>query len=106
MGLKINHWDICWASVKYEDIKKFKTRPIVILFENENIFTALKCTTHYPRNNFDYQLKYCEEYNLKKITIVRTNKLICVPSKDIIRKIGKLRIDDILSINNLLKKST
>lgn len=106
MGLEINRWDICWAAVKYEDIQIFKNRPIIILSEYKNVFTALKCTTHCPRNNFDYQLKYCKEYNLKKITVVRTNKLVCVPSKSIIHKISKLRIDDILNINNLLKMST
>ena len=99
-------WDVYLANVKYEDIEESKIRPVLIL-QNGSMVTidCLKMTSQPPRRG-EYTLQKWKEAGLKKQTVVRISKLLQLDSSQIIKRIGRLDLVDIIALDQLLDHSS
>lgn len=73
--IKIEQWEVWWATVKYEDSDEEKIRPVVILdCNNAFCIDVAKVTTHKPRDLFDHQITDLESCGLHRASTVRLDK--------------------------------
>ena len=98
-------WEVWLASVRFDDSKEIKTRPVVIYEDKIAYIISFKVTSHEPRKNFigEYQLKNWKAAGLKKKSVVRLHKKLKMYESDFIKKIGDLDDCDIFSICQLLR---
>lgn len=78
----------------YKDMDVEKTRPCVIVgnrkFEKDTDVVIAKITSHPPRNEYDVQLKYWEEYGIKFESTVRCSKLFTIKEELLMYKVGEI----------------
>ena len=95
-------WDIYLANVKYEDIEEFKVRPVLILQSGEAVaIECLKMTSQPPRAG-EYVLCEWQKAGLRKQTVVRVGKRLRLNSSEIIKRMGRLDLTDIVALEQLL----
>ncbi|MCM1364264.1 MAG: type II toxin-antitoxin system PemK/MazF family toxin [Faecalibacterium sp.] len=95
-------WEIYLANVKFEDIDESKIRPVLILQDGNFVpIECLKMTSQSPRKG-EYALRNWKEAGLRKPTVVRISKTLRLHPSEIIKRIGKLDLADIVSLEQLL----
>lgn len=97
-------WDIWLAKVKFEDEpEKFKIRPVVIYDHQKALILSYKVTGQPPKEQYmDYELQQWKEAGLDTISTIRLQKLLPLEERDFVKKIGRLKIKDILAIKIIL----
>ena len=100
--MRCKKWEVWFAKVKFEDSDIIKKRPVLIVGEKQGFIISLKMTTHYPRNNAEYTLKYWARVGLDKETTIRTSKICVLKDNDLVRKMGHLAEYDMIQIQNIL----
>lgn len=102
--MHFERWEVWFASVRFEDSREVKARPVVITDSGEVYVLALKVTSHAPRDMWDeYALVYWREAGLIKPSTVRISKRLRLKPGDMIRKIGMLHPADIMSIVRIMQ---
>ena len=76
----------------YYDSQAGHERPGVIVGseEGEQDVLLAKLTTHSPRNFFDHQLEFWQEYGLKKPSIVRCTDLMYIKKSELKFRVAKV----------------
>ncbi|WP_251440314.1 type II toxin-antitoxin system PemK/MazF family toxin [Veillonella intestinalis] len=99
-----NEWEVWWALVKFEDSNQAKTRPVIVLENNQAYILSLKVTSHGPRKNFngEFDLMKWNEAGLERPSTVRLSQPLKLKEKDFKSKIGDLDAFDIYAIQQLL----
>ena len=100
--MKYEKWEVWLANVRFEDISGTKKRPVLILDKKHGIAVSLKMTTHQPRNASEYALRDWAKVGLRRVTTVRTGKVLHLQNTDFIQKIGRLSDYDILQIQTII----
>lgn len=98
-------WDIYLARVTYEDVIGSKIRPVLVL-QNGNMITieCLKMTGQSPRAG-EYTLQEWSKAGLNKPTVVRIGKRLHLNTSEIIKRIGRLDLADIVALEQILDNS-
>lgn len=95
-------WEVWLAAVQFEDSPEVKKRPVVVTSTGDVYVLALKVTSHPPRNQWgEYALMEWQAAGLRKPSTVRISKLLHLLPTDLVYKIGKLDIVDILAIRKI-----
>lgn len=103
--IKIEQWEVRWATVKYEDSDEEKIRPVVILdCNNAFCIDVAKVTTHKPRDLFDHQITDIESCGLHRASTVRLDKKIPISESQLKTKLGKLSKADIFQLKIILRR--
>lgn len=95
-------WDIYLAKVKYEDVEDYKIRPVLVLQSGEAVtIECLKMTGQPPRAG-EYILREWRKAGLRKQTVVRVGKRLRLRTSEIIKRIGRLDLIDMVALEQLL----
>jgi len=100
--MKCKKWEVWFANVKFEDTDEIKKRPVLIIGNNSGLAISLKITTHEPRYNSDYPLKYWARAGLDKESVVMTSKILYLKDEDLVRYFGRISEHDMLQIQNIM----
>lgn len=99
-------WEIYWAKVGFEETDESKIRPVVILNNEIEYVETIKVTTKFPKkyDSFDYRLLKSKEAGLKEESTARVSKQPKIFKEYIFKKIGNLKLEDIIKIRHLLER--
>jgi len=99
----MNKGDIVLIPFPFSDLSGAKNRPAVILIETEEDVTVAFITTQVKWNSgFDVLLHPCNLNGLKKISLIRLNKLATIDKELVIGRLGALNEPDIELLNRNL----
>ena len=97
--------DIVLIPFPFTNLKGIKKRPAVVLYEgNIDVVVTFITTQLKWSEETDIMVEPDELNRLKKMSLIRTNKLATLDIELIIGKIGELKIEQILELDNKLKK--
>lgn len=102
-----NKWEIWLAKVPFEeDLRKRKKRPVLVLDEDEVIVLSFKLTSHTVRSNYlgEYAIIKWREAGLMKPSVIRCSQLLRLRKRALIRKLGKLQLEDIEGVKGIVKR--
>ncbi len=95
--------DIVLIPFPFSDLSGIKNRPAVILIETDDDVTVAFITTQIKWNSgLDVLLHPSELSGLKKISLIRLNKLATIDKELVIGRIGTLDDPSILQLNRNL----
>ncbi len=97
--------DIVLLPFPFTNLKGFKKRPAVILYNDDIDIVVTFITTKLKwSENTDVLLKPNNDNRLKKISIIRTNKLATLDIELVIGKLGELSENNLNELNSKLKQ--
>ena len=97
--------DIVLLPFPFTNLKGFKKRPAVILYNDDIDIVVTFITTKLKwSENTDVLLKPDNNNRLKKISIIRTNKLATLDIELVIGKLGELSENNLNELNSKLKQ--
>lgn len=101
--------DIAVTYVKFVDKHNGKTRPIVIIDQNERDYIAFKLTTQFAHKSAKIQANYYEmkEWHfsgLDKKTWIDTSTSLAISKSHHFEMIGRLQRGDVVGLNAFLLK--
>ena len=92
-------WSIWLAVVYFEDNPNvFKERPVVILDDHNAFCLSLKVTSQKKDSRYHVELKQWKLAGLDKPSWVDVSKKLMIQENNLIKRIGKLDMEDILVI--------
>jgi len=97
--------DIVLLPFPFTNLKGFKKRPAVILYNDDIDIVVTFITTKLKwSENTDVLLKPDNNNRLKKISIIRTNKLATLDIELVIGKLGELTENNLNELDSKLKQ--
>ena len=102
---EIKPYDLWFAKVAHEDEPEVcDDRPVLVIDEKKGIYAALKITSTKPRQDFwgEYTIKKWRQAGLSNPSTIRISKFLRLETDDFRRKIGTLRMVDIIGVQNYI----
>lgn len=99
--MRYKGWEIWLAQVVYEDKPLVQKRPVLVVPTGQVLLVA-KMTKTEPRNKYEHKIVYWKESGLLMATTIRTEKLLKMPEKDMLHKLGDLHPVDIAEFEKKL----
>jgi len=105
LDIKYLKFDIVYATLKFDENKKVKARPVLLL-ENDNVYNVFdiyKITTKNNNDNYNYEIKKWKEAGLKEPSYIKLKSIETI-NKDVLAKdkLGTLQDEDIKGMNKKL----
>ena len=95
----------CFTAFSLYEFSRFKKRPAVILYNNDIDIVVTFITTKLKwSEETDVLLKPCNANRLKKISLIRTNKLATLDIELVIGKLGELTENNLNELDSKLKQ--
>lgn len=105
--MQIKKYNLYLADVNYENTEEHKIRPVIQINDGLYLPVVAKITSHPPRKGYklEYAIQDWKEAGLKKPSTIRFSNVFEIEKDDLIKKIGHLSSNDIVTIEKMISKS-
>ena len=101
---KYNIGEIWWTNFPFEDSKRMKHRPAIVIDDNRIAVLAMYVTSQNKDNPYNIEITDWEKAGLKRPSWARVDRIISIDEWRIEQKIGELTERDLLKFLQLIEE--